>query len=122
MTSVSHIATQNEKGASLISARVRIDHPDENVFLGVDAKVTIQAASAHDVVILPEGSFCYVLENGTVARKNIETGISSDEYIEVISGLKEGDTVIRDIGGLQEGMAAEPMTSDSPEAMTGEDA
>ena len=42
VTSVSHIATQNEKGASLISARVRIDHPDENVFLGVDAKVTIQ--------------------------------------------------------------------------------
>ena len=38
VTSVSHIATQNEKGASLISARVRIDHPDENVFLGVDAK------------------------------------------------------------------------------------
>lgn len=130
VTSVSHIATQNEKGASLISARVRIDHPDENVFLGVDAKVTIQAASANDVVILPaevvnigkEGSFCYVLENGTVARKNIETGISSDEYIEVTSGLKEGDTVIRDIGGLQEGMAAEPMTSDPLEAMTGEDA
>ena len=92
--------------------------------------MTIQAASANDVVILPaevvnigkEGSFCYVLENGTVARKNIETGISSDEYIEVTSGLKEGDTVIRDIGGLQEGMAAEPMTSDPLEAMTGEDA
>ena len=64
-------------------------------FLGVDAKVTIQAASVNDAVVLPtevvnigkEGSFCYVLENGTVARKNIETGISSDEYIEILSGI-----------------------------------
>ena len=130
VTSVSHIATQNEKGASLISARVRIDHPDENVFLGVDAKVTIQADSANDVLILPaevvnigkEGSFCYVLENGVITRRNIETGISSDEYMEVISGLKEGDTVIRDLGGLQEGMAAEPVTSASSEETTGEGA
>ena len=130
VTSVSHIATQNEKGASLISARVRIDHPDENVFLGVDAKVTIQADSANDVLILPaevvnigkEGSFCYVLENGVITRRNIETGISSDEYMEVISGLKEGDTVIRDLGGLQEGMAAEPMTSAPIEETTGEGA
>lgn len=130
VTSVSHIATQNEKGASLISARVRIDHPDENVFLGVDAKVTIQADSANDVLILPaevvnigkEGSFCYVLENGVITRRNIETGISSDEYMEVVSGLKEGDTVIRDLGGLQEGMAAEPVTSASSEETTGEGA
>ena len=42
-----------KKGASLISARVRIDDPDENVFLGVDAKVTIQADKAEDVLVLP---------------------------------------------------------------------
>ena len=84
VTSVSHIATQNEKGASLISARVRIDQPDENIFLGVDAKVTIQAASVNDAVVLPtevvnigkKGSFCYVLEDGVIVRKNIETGLS----------------------------------------------
>lgn len=136
VTSVSHIATQNEKGASLISARVRIDHPDENIFLGVDAKVTIQAASANDVVVLPvevvnigkEGSFCYVLEDGVIVRKNIETGLSSDDSIEILSGVSEGDEVLLDIGSLQEGMEAEAMPADeasSEEAAsdtTGEDA
>lgn len=130
VTSVSHMAVQNEKGASLISARVRIDHPDENVFLGVDAKVTIQAASAQDVVVLPaevvnigkEGSFCYTLEDGVISRRNIETGLTSDEYIEVVSGLKEGDTVIRDIGGLQEGMTAEAAAAEPAGEMTGEGA
>ena len=57
-----------------------------------------------------------------ITRRNIETGISSDEYMEVVSGLKEGDTVIRDLGGLQEGMAAEPVTSASSEETTGEGA
>ena len=129
VTSVSHIATQNEKGASLISARVRIDDPDENVFLGVDAKVTIQADKAEDVLVLPaevvnigkQGSFCYVLEDGVIAKKNIETGLSSDDYIEVTEGIEEGDTVIRDIGTLQEGMPAEAMASGDA-AVTGEGA
>lgn len=115
VTSVSHIATQNEKGASLISADIRIKNPDEDIFLGVDAKVTIHAEEANDVVVLPsevvnigkEGSFCYVLENGIITRKDITTGISSDEYVEVLDGIKEGDEVIRDLGSLEEGMQAE---------------
>lgn len=136
VTSVSHIATQNEKGASLISARVRIDQPDENIFLGVDAKVTIQAASVHDAVVLPtevvnigkEGSFCYVLEDGVIVRKNIETGLSSDDSVEIVSGILEGDKVLLDIGSLQEGMEAEAMPADGASSegaasdTTGEDA
>ena len=112
---VSHIATQNEKGASLISADIRIKNPDENIFLGVDAKVTIQAQKAENVVVLPsevvnigkEGSFCYVLEDGVITRKDITTGISSDDYIEVTDGIEADEQVIRDIGSLQEGMTAQ---------------
>ena len=115
VTSISHAATQNEKGASLISADIRIKNPDEDIFLGVDAKVTIHAEEANNVVVLPsevvnigkEGSFCYVLENGVITKKDITTGISSDEYVEVLDGIKEGDEVIRDLGSLEEGMQAE---------------
>lgn len=115
VTSVSHVATQNEKGASLIAADIRIKNPDEDIFLGVDAKVTIHAEEANNVVVLPpevvnigkEGSFCYVLEDGIITKKDITTGISSDEYVEVTDGIKEGDEVIRDLGSLEEGMQAE---------------
>lgn len=117
VTNISHIATQNEKGASLISADVRIKNPDEDIFFGVDAKVTIHAEEADDVVVLPAevvnigktGSFCYVIENGVITKKDITTGISSDEYVEVLDGIQEGDEVIRDIGSLEEGMQAEPV-------------
>ena len=115
VTSISHVATQNEKGASLISADVRIKNPDDDIFLGVDAKVTIHAEEADDVVVLPsevvnigkDGSFCYVIENGVITRRDIITGISSDDYVEVTEGIKEGDEVIRDLGSLEEGMQAE---------------
>lgn len=123
---ISHIASQNEKGASQISVKVKFDHPDENVFLGVDAKVTIQAKKAEDVIVLPaevvnigkEGSFCYVLEEGVVTRKSVTTGLSSDDYTEILSGIDEGEMVIRDLGTLQEGMQAQAA---DPVAETGED-
>ena len=120
----------------LLYTSVRIDQPDENIFLGVDAKVTIQAASVHDAVVLPtevvnigkEGSFCYVLEDGVIVRKNIETGLSSDDSVEIVSGILEGDKVLLDIGSLQEGMEAEAMPADGASSegadsdTTGEDA
>ena len=121
VTSISHVATQNEKGASLISADVRIKNPDDDIFLGVDAKVTIHAEEADDIVVLPsevvnigkDGSFCYVIENGVITRRDITTGISSDDYVEVTEGIKEGDEVIRDLGSLEEGMQAEATLSES---------
>lgn len=121
VTSISHVAIQNEKGASLISADVRIKNPDDDIFLGVDAKVTIHAEEADDVVVLPsevvnigkDGSFCYVIENGVITRRDITTGISSDDYVEVTEGIKEGDEVIRDLGSLEEGMQAEATLSES---------
>lgn len=112
VTKVSHIAVPNEKGTPLISATVSIDDPDENIFLGVDAKVKIQAAEAKNVVVLPievvnigkNGSFCYTVEDGIITRKDIKTGISSEDMVEVTEGLEAGDQVILDIGELSEGM------------------
>lgn len=115
VTRMSHIAVQNEKGTPVISATVSIDNPDEEIFLGVDAKVKIHAASAKDVVMLPvevvnigkEGSFCYVIEDGLITRRNITTGISSEDYVEITDGIKEGEQVISDLGDYTEGMAVQ---------------
>ena len=50
-----------------------------------------------------DGSFCYVVEDGKIAEKAIETGVTSDSYVEITKGLKAGDQVIRDIGSHEEG-------------------
>lgn len=125
VTKMSHIAVQNEKGTPVISATVSINDPDDDIFLGVDAKVKIHAASAKNVVTLPvevvnigkDGSFCYVIEDGLVTKRNITTGISSEDYVEVIDGIKEGEEVISDLGDYTEGMEVQAVSE-----QTGEDA
>ena len=121
VTKISHLATTNEKGSTLISATVSIDDPDEDIFLGVDAKVKIYAEKAENVVTLPagvvnigkDGSFCYVLKDGVITKQDITTGISSEDAVEVTDGIKAGDEVIEDLGSLEEGMTAQAAPADS---------
>ena len=121
VTKISHLATTNEKGSTLISATVSIDDPDEDIFLGVDAKVKIYAEKAENVVTLPagvvnigkDGSFCYVLKDGVITKQDITTGISSEDAVEVTDGIKAGDEVIEDLGSLEEGMTAQAAPTDS---------
>lgn len=118
--SISRIATSGVAGtnqaavsSASIMATIHIDNPDENIFLGVDAKVTIQAAEANDVIILPteavnigkDGTFCWVNKDGILTKRSITTGVSSNEYAEITQGIDEGEVVIPDPGNHEEGDA-----------------
>ena len=115
---IDRFAHTNASGASVLSADIHISNPDENIYLGIEGKVSIQTAEVKDVILIPmecinadtEGDFCYVVENGIIVRKNVEIGVSSDEYSEVLSGLKEGEQVVSQVSGeLVEGMKVTPM-------------
>lgn len=108
------MATKNDSGAMVVGVDVAIDNPDENIFLGVEAKVYVHMAKAEGVVTVPmevinsdrDGDFVYVEENGVVAKKRITVGISSDSVSEIKEGLSEGDNVIVSNGvEFEEGMA-----------------
>ena len=66
-------------------------------------KVTLELDSRHDVLMLPKRSVFrvedayyvyYEDENGLKSAREIQCGLESDKWIEVISGLEEGDSVI----------------------------
>ncbi len=124
--SISRIATSGASGtnqaavsSASIMATIHIDNPDENIFLGVDAKVTIQAAEANDVIILPteavnigkDGTFCWVNKDGILTKRSITTGVSSNEYAEITQGIDEGEVVIPDPGNHEEGDAITVMNA-----------
>lgn len=108
------MATTNNNGAAVVGVDISIDKPDENIFLGVEAKVVVHTAKAEGVVAIPmelinsdrDGDFVYVEENGVVAKKRITVGISSENLCEVKEGLAAGDKVIMSMGQeFEEGMA-----------------
>lgn len=114
VSKIDGMATKNDSGAMVVGVDVRIENPDENIFLGVEAKVYVHMAKVEGVVTVPlevinsdrEGDFVFVEENGVVAKRRITVGISSDSVSEITEGLSEGDNVIMANGmELEEGMA-----------------
>ena len=104
---VAEIKRLAEKGSSdkaKVTVSVKFDEPDERVYIGLEADVTIYTNEKQGVLTIPveayyaddDGDYCYIIRDGVVAKQYITTGVESDEYIEITMGLKEGDVVITD--------------------------
>lgn len=118
VTRISKSAAKNDKGAVVVAGEIHINNPDADIFLGVEAKVKIESHKAENVVMVPiesvnigkEGSFVYVVKDGIVEIRNVETGISSAEFMEIKSGLEENEQVVLNSGaGITEGAQVTPM-------------
>ena len=120
VSKINHIAEVNTSGTATVSARIHIDNPDENIFLGLDAKLKILTASEKGVMQVPveavnvdsQGEFCYLIENGILAKKYVTTGISSEAYIQILDGLTANQEIVTTAVygmGLDEGMAVTGM-------------
>ncbi|MDE5697749.1 MAG: efflux RND transporter periplasmic adaptor subunit [Lachnospiraceae bacterium] len=130
VSKINHVAEANSSGTPMVAVRVHIDNPDENIFLGIDAKLKILTAREKGVLQVPveavnvdsQGQFCYVIDNGILTRKYVTTGISSETYIQIKDGLTENQEIVTTSVygmGLDEGMAVTgiPMTAVSVSEM-----
>lgn len=120
VSKINHIAEENTSGTATVAARIHIDNPDENIFLGLDAKLKILTASEKGVLQVPveavnvdsQGEFCYLIENGVLAKKYVKTSISSETYIQILDGLSENQEIVTTSVygiGLDEGMTVTGM-------------
>jgi HlyD family secretion protein len=105
-----------QNGVSSYNVIIEVD-PSEGLMLGMSMNVSITVAEKQDALILPiqavqtNGNRKYVIlytddlknqninstNNGNFFRNNIrfvETGIYNDNFIEIVSGLQEGDKVL----------------------------
>lgn len=88
-------------GSSSFTARVAFDN-DGSLKLGMSGTASISLEKAEDAVAVPVGavstrqgsSYVTTLVDGEQTQTEVETGISNDSYIEIKSGLEEGDTVL----------------------------
>ena len=84
--------------------RIGFEGNTDHVCLGIEADVTILQKTAKDVSVIARsavyedetGSYVYVLKDGIVCRRDVETGLSDNEYVQILSGLGQSDSVILD--------------------------
>ena len=87
-----------------LQVEVHINNPDENIYLGTDADVTIQTGESENTVLIPNqalyaddnGEYCYLVENGMVAKRYLTCGLVGENVTEVVDGLSGGEHVITD--------------------------
>ena len=79
-----------------------VDDPDDVLRLGMTARVEINTVEKEDALVVPIAALktndngSYVLRvnaSGQTEQVPVTTGIYSDEYVEILSGLSEGDRV-----------------------------
>ncbi len=89
-------------GVIYYEATVVLDNEDPRIKSGMTADMDILSATKEGVIAIPALSveyderqtYCFVLENGQKVKRFIKTGIEGGDFIEVIEGIKEGDTII----------------------------
>ncbi len=98
-------ASSSSSGTSVIYYYVTldVDDPDNLLLPAMTARVVINTADRNDALVVPlstlktdaAGSYVLVLqEDGTQETRYVETGIYSDEYVEILGGLSEGERVV----------------------------
>jgi multidrug efflux pump subunit AcrA (membrane-fusion protein) len=65
-----------------------------NVIISLDARKGVLAVPLHAVSREQGKSVVYVLQEGQPVRRIIKTGWKDAEWIEVLSGLNEGERVV----------------------------
>jgi HlyD family secretion protein/macrolide-specific efflux system membrane fusion protein len=80
-----------------------VDDPDNMLLPAMTARVEINTAEKNDALVVPlstlktdaKGSYVIVKnEDGTQENRYVSTGIYSDEYVEILDGLSEGEQVV----------------------------
>jgi len=139
--SIASVARQTAGQASLsFLVKIILDEQDKMIIRpGMSVRADIYTQSSEETLAVPvqavlydeeldedgkskdkkEQTYVFVMEDGKAVRKDVQVGISSDSDQEIISGLKQGETVIygpfRVLRGLKDGDAVEEKEPDKPE-------
>ena len=82
-----------------LQVEIHIDEPDGTIYLGTDADAVIETGEKEHAILMPDsalyaddgGNYCYLIENGIVAKRYIICGLDCDRNTEVLEGLSGGD-------------------------------
>jgi HlyD family secretion protein len=121
-----HLKAREElSGLGILQKRVTVEiqmAPNLNLRLGSDVDIEIVVEEKEDVLRAPDNAvfkmdgnhYVFVAEEGKARLRQIETGLEGDGFIEILSGLSEGEMVIRSPGNeIEDGIKLKPTGSET---------
>ncbi len=109
-------AETGSAGTTVFPVVVQMDRSDIPLRLGYNTTVDIKVLSKTDVISVPitalleeDGvDYIYVVEGGKAYRREVETGDRTEEWVQVVSGLDEGErAVVEGVAKVKEGQKVE---------------
>lgn len=96
----SAVEPQNKGQALAFIVNVDLDRADGRLLPGMKATVVIDAGKANDVLLIPltavnAGKVQVKQKDGTIVEKSVKLGRTDGQQVELKSGLKEGDEVVK---------------------------
>ena len=104
-TSNSSSSSSSSSSASVVYYYVTldVDDPDNELLPAMTARVEINTADRPGALVVPisalktdaNGSYVVIKNpDGSQENRHVETGIYSDEYVEILDGLSEGEQIV----------------------------
>ncbi len=89
-------------GVVYYEVTISFEEGKEGIKPGMTADIIIESEKKENVLVIPKGTvkkingknIVQVFKDGEVEEREIETGLEGDDFIEVISGLEEGEEVV----------------------------
>ena len=102
-----------------IAIRAKVKNIEKKFFAGQFVKVEIPLAKKENAILIPSeaivsdmrGKKVYVVVNGRAESRIIKSGLRSESKLEILEGLKEGDSlVVSGLSNLREGAEVKPLS------------
>ncbi len=94
-----------------VEVRIRLDKTDQNLRIGYSAECTVTTSTDKNKIILPyeyvrsdeKGDYVFTARGSQAIKKYIKTGTEYKKGIEVKSGIKVGDKIIKELSNINDG-------------------
>jgi biotin carboxyl carrier protein len=90
------------QGVTSYGVKIALDSDDERIKPGMSVNAEIIVDRKENVLLVPNsaiksngmGKYVEVIKNNKIEKRYIKTGISNDEFTEILEGLNEGEVII----------------------------
>ena len=101
-STISYISPTSDMRSQLYPIKIYLENPDNKIKQGMNGKVNINMDQSESTIVVKSNAvldkddkkIVYVVEDDIAMEKEVEVGLDTGDFIEIKSGIIEGDKVV----------------------------